>query len=196
MEEEGGPTTPPLSDTEVTMPTDFANSLPPAEIGSAERDANTNGSDTFAPFDDRAKQRGRPFQPGQSGNPGGRPKGSRNKTTLAIEALLDDEAETITRKVIELAKAGDSFALRLLFDRLLPPPRGRPVAFDLVKIESVADAKNAASTVLTECAEGRLAPAEANEIMNLLANYIRTVESADLVERLIALEKANKGKAS
>jgi len=153
-------------------------------------------SDTLAPFDDLAKPRGRPFQPGQSGNPSGRPKGSRNKTTLAIAALLEDEAETITRKVIELAKAGDPFALRLVFDRLLPPSRGRPVTFDLPKIESIADAKNAASAVLTECAEGRLSPGEANEIMNLLANYIRTIESADLVERLIALEKANKGKGS
>lgn len=49
------------------------------------------------------------FQPGQSGNPAGKPKGSRNKATLAAETLLDGEAETITRKVIELAKPGDIF---------------------------------------------------------------------------------------
>jgi hypothetical protein len=29
------------------------------------------------------------FQPGQSGNPAGKPKGARNRTTLAIEALID-----------------------------------------------------------------------------------------------------------
>jgi Family of unknown function (DUF5681) len=46
-----------------------------------------------------------PFEPGQSGNPAGKPKGTRNKTTLAVEALLDGEAETLTRKAIELAKA-------------------------------------------------------------------------------------------
>ncbi len=64
-------------------------------------------------FDDKTarKQRGRSFKLGQSGNPGGRPRGARNKTTLAIEALLDGEAETITRKAIELAKAGDMSAL-------------------------------------------------------------------------------------
>ena len=33
------------------------------------------------------KQRGRPFQKGESGNPDGRPKGSRNATTLALETL-------------------------------------------------------------------------------------------------------------
>jgi hypothetical protein len=46
------------------------------------------------------KQRGRPFKKGQSGNPDGRPKGSRHKATLAAEALLDGEAEVLTRKAI------------------------------------------------------------------------------------------------
>jgi Family of unknown function (DUF5681) len=58
------------------------------------------------------QQTGRPFEPGQSGNPAGRPKGSRNKATLAVEALLDGEAEEITRKAIELAKKGDLAAIR------------------------------------------------------------------------------------
>ena len=47
------------------------------------------------------------FQPGKSGNPAGKPAGARNKTTLAVEALLDGEAEGLTRKAIELANAGD-----------------------------------------------------------------------------------------
>ena len=60
-----------------------------------------------------AKQRGRPFQRGQSGNPNGKPKGVRNRATLAAEALLDGEAEALTRKVVEMALAGDSTAMRL-----------------------------------------------------------------------------------
>jgi hypothetical protein len=47
--------------------------------------------------------RGKPFQPGNAG----RPKGTRNKTTLALEALLDGEAEALTRKAIEMALTGD-----------------------------------------------------------------------------------------
>ena len=57
------------------------------------------------------------FKPGQSGNPHGRPKGSRHKTTLAIEKLLDGEGEEITRKAIEKAKEGDMAAIRLRLDR-------------------------------------------------------------------------------
>jgi len=58
------------------------------------------------------KQRGRPFAPGTSGNPAGRPKGARNRATVAAEALLEGEAEALTRKAVELALAGDVTAQR------------------------------------------------------------------------------------
>ena len=58
-----------------------------------------------------AKQGGR-FQKGRSGNPAGKPKGARHRATLAAEALLDGEAEALTRKAVELALAGDGIALR------------------------------------------------------------------------------------
>src|SRR3979411_3456735 len=94
------------------------------------------------------KQRGRSFKLGQSGNPAGRPRGARNKTTLAIEALLDGEAETITRKAIELAKAGDISALRLCLDRIAPPRKDRPVSFDLPSVKSAADATQASAALV------------------------------------------------
>jgi hypothetical protein len=61
---------------------------------------------TEQPRKNAIKTPGRPFE---HGNPG-RPKGSRNKATLAAEALLDGEAETLTHKAIELAKGGDTTA--------------------------------------------------------------------------------------
>jgi len=42
------------------------------------------------------KQRGRPFRKGRSGNPSGKAKGTRHKAT--IQALLEGEAEVLTRK--------------------------------------------------------------------------------------------------
>jgi hypothetical protein len=70
---------------------------------------------TAKPEKTDGKQKTR-FKPGQSGNPNGRPNGARNATTIAIEELLDGEAEALTRKAIELAKAGDMQALRLCMD--------------------------------------------------------------------------------
>ena len=68
------------------------------------------------------------FQKGQSGNPAGRPKGARHKVTIAVKELLEGEAEAITRKAIEMAKAGDTVALRLCLDRLTPARKDRPVS--------------------------------------------------------------------
>ena len=58
------------------------------------------------------KQAGQ-FAKGKSGNPNGRPQGSRNAATLALESLLDGQAEALTQKAIDLALAGDLGALRI-----------------------------------------------------------------------------------
>jgi len=62
---------------------------------------------------------------GAEWQPGGKPKGARNRTTLAIEALIDGAAADIANKAIELAKAGDSALIRALLDRAAPPRRDR-----------------------------------------------------------------------
>jgi Family of unknown function (DUF5681) len=61
------------------------------------------------------------WEKGQSGNPRGKPRGARNRATLLAEALLDGEAEALTRKAIEKALEGDGMALRLCLERVLPP---------------------------------------------------------------------------
>ena len=66
------------------------------------------------------------FKRGQSGNPAGKPKGTRNATTLALEALLDGQASALTQKAINLTLAGDMAALRLCLDRILPPRKTAP----------------------------------------------------------------------
>jgi hypothetical protein len=70
-----------------------------------------------------------PFQPGQSGNPAGRPRGSRNKRTVLLENILHGEGETIMRKLIELANRGELGAIRMCMDRLLPAAKGESVAW-------------------------------------------------------------------
>lgn len=133
------------------------------------------------------KQAGR-FQKGQSGNPAGKPKGARHKTTLAMEALLDGEAEKLTRMAIATALAGDTVALRLCFDRILPPRKDRPISFALPKIESAGDAVNAVAAILRAVADGQVTPGEGGEAARLIETFLKTVETADLDERLRRLE--------
>ena len=85
------------------------------------------------------RSRGRPFAKGQSGNPGGRPRGSINRSTRAAQLLLDGEATALSRKAVELALAGDPTALRLCLDRTVAPRRDRSVELPLPPINSAAD---------------------------------------------------------
>ena len=84
---------------------------------------------------------------GQSGNPRGKRQGARHRTTLAAEALLDGEAKALTRKAIELALAGETVALRLCLDRILPPRRERPVRFKLPRLQSLVDVTTAVAAI-------------------------------------------------
>ncbi len=135
------------------------------------------------------KQGGSQFKPGQSGNPAGKAKGTRHRTTLAIEALLEGDAETLTRKAIELAKGGDMQALRLCMDRLAPPRKDRSVTFELPSIETLEDLPKATRALMTGVATGELTPAEAAELGKLVDAHIRAIEVTDLSRRLNALEQ-------
>lgn len=119
---------------------------------------------------------------------GGRTPGSRNRTTLAIEALLEGDAEALTRKAIELALSGDGPALRLCLDRLAPVRKDAPVTFALPPIKSAEDAVGASSALLVAVAGGEVTPDEAGRVMALLTAHKTLVEAGDLEARITALE--------
>ena len=121
------------------------------------------------------------------GNPG-KPKGTRHKATRAVEGLLEGEAETLTRRAVELALDGDTTALRLCLERIAPPKKDAPVHFDLPTMLSATDAAEAAGAVLDAVALGDLTPTEGAHIMGLIETYRRTLETTELERRLSALE--------
>ncbi len=90
--------------------------------------------------------------------------GARHKATVAAEALLDGEAEALTRKAVEMALAGDGTALRLCLDRIIPPRRERPVRFKMPVLQSSADAVAAMAAIAAAVAQGHLTPGEASEL--------------------------------
>ena len=139
------------------------------------------------------EQRGRPFQKGKSGNPRGRPEGSRNKATIAAQMLLDGEAEELTRKCVELAKDGNTTALRLCLERLLPPRKDRPITVALPSIEKPEDAVKAIAAVTTAVARGDLTPSEGQAVATILEAHRKAVELAEIERRLTALEQGRRG---
>src|SRR5258708_15292710 len=129
------------------------------------------------------------FQKGQSGNPAGRPPGSRNKATLAAEALLEGELERLTREAIDRAMDGDALLLRLCITRLMPAPRGRRVQLHLAGGGNVADVAASLEATIRAVAEGVISPLEASDVAEVIELQRRTVESVDLERRLAHLEQ-------
>ena len=138
--------------------------------------------------DKAEKKQGSRFKPGQSGNPNGRPKGARNKTTLAVQELLDGEAETITRKAIEEAKNGNMQAIKLCMDHMAPPPKDRPISFEVPKMETAEDAVCVMAAVFHAVAEGEITPSEAQAVASIVETFRRTIETGEYERRLAALE--------
>ena len=124
-----------------------------------------------------------------SGN-NGRPKGARNKKTLAIDSLLEGQAEALTQTAISKALEGDGLALRLCMERIAPAPKDKSVSFPLPDMNDAMDASKAASSVLTAVSEGELTPIEGTRVMGLIDSYRRTLELTEIEERLQALENA------
>jgi Family of unknown function (DUF5681) len=139
------------------------------------------------------KQRGRPFQKGHSGNPAGKPKGTKHHATRLVERLFDGAAEEICKAVIDKANTGDMVAARIIVERLCPPRKDRPVTFELPKIGTAADAAKAASAILAGVAGGNITPSEAAEVNKLLEAYTKILEITELEARIAAPEKRAKG---
>ncbi len=128
------------------------------------------------------------WKPGQSGNPNGRPKGSRNRVSLACDELFDGEAQKLTRKAIEMALAGDNTAMRLCLERICPPRKDRPVILDLPNLASAADSPKAMGVIVAAVADGEITPNEAQALAAMVETFRRTLETAELVGRVAALE--------
>ena len=89
----------------------------------------------------------------------GKPKGSRNLRTVAIESLLEGQAEALAQKAISKALEGDGLALKLCMERISPPPKDNPFSFSLLpSMQSANDASQAAGGVLKAVSEGELTP--------------------------------------
>jgi Family of unknown function (DUF5681) len=128
------------------------------------------------------------YPKGTSGNAKGRPKGARNKATLAAEALIDGDAGAITKKAIELAKAGDLTAIRLCLERILPPRKCRPLKVNLPKIEGPRDILKAVNAILAAVSSGQITTDEADALLHTVEAARKAMETEELHRELDDLQ--------
>lgn len=129
------------------------------------------------------------WQPGQSGNPRGRPVGSRNKKNVIAEEFEKD-GSAVARVVMDAALEGDMQAANMVLQRLSPPLRARAekVTFEL---SPHAPLHQQANQVLASVAEGAIDPETGKLLIDCIQSVagIRAVD--ELEARLIALEEKN-----
>lgn len=141
---------------------------------------------------DKTEGKQRKFQKGRSGNPLGRPKGTRNKATLLVEKLLENEAEGICRQAIELAKKGNIQAIKLVLDRILPPKKEAPIFIDLPVMKVGSDILEAVSRVAEAVCHGKISPSEGEMLTRIIDKQAKAIEVNEFEERLKCLEDRQK----
>jgi hypothetical protein len=134
------------------------------------------------------KKQGSKWKKGVSGNPAGKKPGTRHRATRLAETLLDGETVALVKKCVEMAIDGDSAAMRICMDRLVPPRKSRPINIDLPAVDTCAGISQAQSVVVQVVADGEITPDEGQVLSSILETRRKTLETADIEVRLGKLE--------
>ena len=129
------------------------------------------------------------WRAGQSGNPAGRPHGSKNNVTVASENLLEGEGEALTRKLIDLALDGNVACLRHAIDRIHPVKRSALIRLEgMPEVSDIASAAEASGYLLQQVRDGVVSPIDAEVVSRLIDKYISATKWTDIEKELHELQ--------
>ena len=129
------------------------------------------------------------FEKGKSGNPAGKPRGALSPSGRLRQAIAAD-LPNILATLRDRALDGDVQAASLLLSRCLPPLRPQSEAED-VPVTGVSLTERAEG-IAAAALSGDLSPTAANELIAVLAQQGRIIETAELAERITRIETALK----
>ena len=128
------------------------------------------------------------FERGRSGNPHGRPAGSRNRASVILDVIAEDHAAELLRTVLQRARRGDLQAAALIFSRVWPIRKAR-MRFDLPSLNRAADLPHALAAVVAAVSNGLLSPDEAAAVATVLNAQRAAIELVEIEQRLRGLEQ-------
>ncbi len=126
------------------------------------------------------------WKKGQTGNPGGKKKGTGKVSQL--RALLDPHAEDLVNKAKDMALEGDMTALRLCLERLVPPIKIKDELVSVPGLNSSNGLVEQGQAVIDALASSEITPGEAATLMQTVASQARILEIDELERRISALE--------
>ena len=126
----------------------------------------------------------------QDGNPGGpgRPKGSRNKMTLALAKIGEDNVEDVFKRLVDIALGkiiGDAKACKAVIDTAITLRKITPINFELpAPIETTEDLNKFSKKVINMAAEGEISAEEAMEYGKLCEQELKMITDTDVVKKI------------
>ena len=130
----------------------------------------------------------KPWQPGQSGNPKGRPPG-RGQSAQFREALSSKLPEVL-QAVVQAACAGDMQAARLVLDRCLPALKPLEATIEGLALPT-GTLTQQATDILASVSRGEVAPGQGAQLVASIGAVAKIAEFDELTARIEALEKAH-----
>ncbi len=130
-----------------------------------------------------------PWKPGQSGNPTGKAKGTKNRATLLATTAMENGLQGIVESVIRAAQGGDMRAARLVIERLVPPAKSRPINITLPELTDIPACRAAQGAIVAAVACGNLLADDGEALAALVEGQRRAMETETLEARLLAIEE-------
>ena len=106
-----------------------------------------------------------------------------------LDELAVEGAETLVKKMIEVAGEGDRVAARLVLSRIWAAPKGRTVPVEMPEIRAPRDLLAAHTAVAAALAAGTITPQEASSLAAVLETHRRAFELVAQQERVVKLEE-------
>jgi Family of unknown function (DUF5681) len=133
-----------------------------------------------------------PFVKGQSGNPAGRPVGSRNRFTREMDEALEQRGLPLIDAIVGHAHAANPTAMRLCFQRVAG--KQRPCAFQLPPLETPDYTVAAVTEVQRALGAGEITSEEAARLVDVIGRIVRVLASTgaaeiDFADRLARVEE-------